>query len=63
VPAVSRQAVQKSVLQHLVDTFFEGSPEQVVATLIGRERLKVSDEELERIAQLIERARKESRRK
>ena len=63
VPAVSRQAVQKSVLQHLVDTFFEGSPEQVVATLIGRERLKVSDEELERIAQLIEKARKESRRK
>ena len=63
VPAVSRQAVQKSVLQHLVDTFFEGSPEQVVATLIGRERLKVSDEELERIAQLIERARTESRRK
>jgi BlaI family penicillinase repressor len=63
VPAVSRQAVQKSALQHLVDTFFEGSPEQVVATLIGRERLKVSDEELERIAQLIERARQESRRK
>jgi BlaI family penicillinase repressor len=62
-PSVSRQAVQKSVLQHLVDTFFEGSPEKVVATLLGRERLKVSDDELERIAQLIENARKESRRK
>ena len=63
VPAVSRQVVQRSVLQHLVDTFFEGSPEQVVATLIGRERLKISDDELERIARLIEKARKESRRK
>ena len=62
-PAVSRQVVQKSVLQHLVDTFFEGSPEKVVAALLGRERLKVSDDELERIAQLIEKARKESRRK
>jgi predicted transcriptional regulator len=62
-PAVSRQIVQRSVLQHLVDTFFEGSPEKVVATLLGRERLKVSDDELERIAQLIEKARKESRRR
>src|SRR5947209_4052919 len=63
VPAVSRHVVQKSVLQHLVDTFFEGSPEKVVATLLGRERLKVSDDELERIAQLIEKVRKESKRK
>ena len=62
-PAVSRHAVQRSVLQHLVDTFFEGSPEKVVATLLGRERLKVSDDELERIAQLIQKARRESRRK
>jgi BlaI family penicillinase repressor len=62
-PALSRQVVQKSVLQHLVDTFFEGSAEKVVATLIGQERLKVSDEELERIAEIIERARKERRRR
>jgi BlaI family transcriptional regulator, penicillinase repressor len=63
LPAVSRQVMQKSVLQHLVDTFFEGSPEQVVATLIGRERLLVSDEELGRIAALVEQARKGGRRK
>jgi predicted transcriptional regulator len=62
LPAVSRHVVQKSVLQHLVDTFFEGSPEKVVATLLGRERLNVSDDELERIARLIERAREERRR-
>jgi BlaI family penicillinase repressor len=60
-PAVSRQSVQKSVLQHLVDTFFEGSPEKVVSTLLGRERLNVSDDDLERIAKLIEKARKETR--
>src|SRR6185436_20368025 len=53
LPAVSRHIVQRSVLQHLVDTFFGGSAEQLVATLIGRERTKVSDEELERIARLI----------
>ena len=62
-PAMSRQVVQKSVLEHLVDTFFEGSAEKVVATLIGQERLNVSDEELERIAGIIDKARKERRRK
>lgn len=62
-PALSRQVVQKSVLQHLVDTFFEGSPEKVVATLLGQERLKVSDDELERIAEIIEKARKERKRR
>ena len=62
-PAVPRQVVQKSVLKHLVETFFEGSPEKVVAALLGRERLEVSDEELERIAQLIAKARKENRRR
>jgi predicted transcriptional regulator len=62
-PSVSMRAVQKSVLQHLVDTFFEGSAEKVVATLLGRERLNVSDDELERIARLIDNARKESRRR
>jgi predicted transcriptional regulator len=63
LPAVSRQVVQKSVLQHLVDTFFEGSPEQVVATLIGRERVRVSDDELARIARLVENARKGGKRR
>jgi predicted transcriptional regulator len=62
-PAMSRQVVQKSVLQHLVDTFFEGSAEKVVATLLGQERLKVSDDELDRIAEIIEKARRERRRK
>src|SRR4249919_981401 len=43
LPSVARHVVQKSVVQHLVDTFFGGSAEQLVATLIGRERTKVSD--------------------
>jgi predicted transcriptional regulator len=63
IPAVSRHVVQKSVLQHLVDTFFDGSPEQLVTTLIGKERLRVSDEELERIARLVDNARRDRRRK
>src|SRR4051812_16771844 len=62
LPTASRQTVRRSALKHLLNTFFEGSPEQVVEALIGTERSRLSDEELERIAHLIERARKESRR-
>src|SRR5262245_5414846 len=61
-PAASRQAVRKSALKHLLETFFEGSPEKVVEALV-REHSDVSDEELERMAQLIERARREARRR
>ena len=63
LPAVSRQTARRSALNHLLDTFFEGSPEKVVEALLGRDRSKLSDDELERMARLIERARSEGRRK
>jgi BlaI family transcriptional regulator, penicillinase repressor len=63
LPTASTQTVRRSALKHLLDTFFDGSPEKVVAALVGKERTKISDEELERIAQLIEEARREGRRK
>ena len=62
MPAVRRQAARKSALRHLVDTFFDGSPEKAVAALLGGEGSKLSEEQLERIAELIERARKEGSR-
>jgi BlaI family transcriptional regulator, penicillinase repressor len=63
IPTRSRQTVRQSALRHLVDTFFEGSPEQVVAALLGRERSRITDDELDRMARLIEQARREGRRK
>lgn len=62
-PSGSRQTVRQSALRHLVDTFFEGSPEQVVAALLGRERARITDDELDRMARLIEQARREGRRR
>ena len=62
-PAASRQTARRSALNYLLDTFFEGSPEKVVEALLGRERSRLSDDELERMARLIEKARKEGRRK
>jgi predicted transcriptional regulator len=58
-PAVPRAAARKSALRHLVDTFFDGSAEQVVAAVLGGEARRLSDEDLNRIAELVAKARKE----
>jgi predicted transcriptional regulator len=62
MPAVKRQAVRKGALRHVVDTFFDGSVEKVVAALLGGEAARVSDDELNRIRDLVEKARKEGAR-
>ena len=56
-PAVARRAARKSALRHLVDTFFDGSVEKVVGALLGGEGARVTEEELERIAGQVARAR------
>jgi predicted transcriptional regulator len=61
LPAVARNDARKSALSHVVTTFFDGSVEQVVATLVESSRSKLSRDELERLAQLIEKAKKEGR--
>lgn len=61
-PAVPRRTARKSALRHLVDTFFDGSAEQVVGALLGGEGARVSEEELTRIAEMVAKAKKESRR-
>jgi predicted transcriptional regulator len=62
VPAVPRRAARKSALRHLVDTFFDGSAEQVVAAVLGGEGSKLTDDELDRIADLVNKAKKEGSR-
>jgi predicted transcriptional regulator len=63
LPAASPQTARRSALDHLLDTFFEGSPELLVEALLGRQRAKLSDDELERMTRLIEHARKEGKRR
>jgi BlaI family transcriptional regulator, penicillinase repressor len=63
LPAQSHRVASRSALKHLVDTFFQGSPEQVVEALLGKDGSGVSREELDRIAGLVERAARESRRR
>jgi len=61
MPTVPRHAARRSALRHLVDTFFDGSTAKTVAALLGGEGAKVSDEELARIAELVENARSDTR--
>jgi BlaI family transcriptional regulator, penicillinase repressor len=62
IPALPRHAARKSAVRHLIETFFEGSTAKAVAALLGGDASRLTDEELERIATLIERARKEGSR-
>lgn len=58
MPAVPRHAARKSALKHLVDTFFDGSVEGVVAAVLGGEAAQLSEDDLKRIAALVAKARK-----
>jgi len=60
VPTVPRHIARRSALRHLVETFFEGSAEKVVAALLGGEVSRISQEELDRLARLIKKDTKES---
>lgn len=59
IPALARGTVRRSALKHLVETFYEGSAEQAVAALLGGEGSRLSDEQLDRIEELIKKARKD----
>jgi BlaI family penicillinase repressor len=59
IPKADRERARQSALKHVVQTFFDGSAEQAVSALLGSESPRMGADELERLAALIERARKE----
>jgi predicted transcriptional regulator len=61
LPTVNRDRLRLSALDQLLTTFFDGSAANVVTTLIERQKGTMSDDELERLAELIDLARKEGR--
>lgn len=61
LPVVTRDKARRSAVRHLLDTFFEGSPEQAVATLLDVSGRALSSEEFDRLSALIEKARSEGR--
>lgn len=61
LPVVPRDKARRSAVRHMLDTFFEGSPEQAVATLLDVSGGKLSGADFDRLAALIEKARQEGR--
>ena len=57
MPTVARGAVRQSVLKHIVDTFFDGSPHKVMAALLGGEA-RIDRAELDRITEVVEKAKR-----
>ena len=58
MPIAPRATVRRSALRHLIDTFFDGSTEKVVAALVGGDVTRLTEDELSRIAGLVEKAKK-----
>src|ERR1041384_3451093 len=58
VPTLARHTARKAALRHLVDTFFDGSAAGAVTALLGRDAGRLSDEELNRIEDLLKSARR-----
>ena len=61
LPTVSPDTARRSAVSHLLRTFFQGSAERAVAAVLEAAQTRLSPVELERIAALIEAARKETR--
>ena len=58
LPIVDKEKARKNALQHLLQTFFDNSAGEAVAALLGHPSAKLTQEEIERLETLIEKARK-----
>jgi len=61
LPKVSREKAKRSAVKHLLQTFFDGSAESAVATLLDVSRSDLSNADLDRLNSLISQAKKEGR--
>jgi BlaI family transcriptional regulator, penicillinase repressor len=61
VPTVAREKAKRSAVKHLLDTFFNDSPDEIVAALLDVGSTRLTREELDRMAAMIEKARKEGK--
>jgi predicted transcriptional regulator len=57
-PTIARDNAKRSALRHVLQTFFDGSAEQAISALLDESSTRLSSSELDRLAKLIETARK-----
>jgi len=61
IPVVNRDKAKRSAVKHVLDTFFRDSPEQIVAALLDVSAKRLTRAELDRMAEMIEQAKKEGK--
>jgi predicted transcriptional regulator len=61
VPVVARDEAKRSAVKHVMETFFNGSAEQIVAALLDVSSTRLTREELDRMSEMIEAAKKEGK--
>ena len=61
LPTLPADRASTSALKRLCETFFEGSTEKAVTALLALSKDEMTPEELDRIARLVDDARKEGR--
>jgi predicted transcriptional regulator len=61
VPVVARDKAKRSAVKHVMETFFNGSAEQIVAALLDVSSTRLTREELDRMSLMIEAAKKEGK--
>ena len=61
VPVVARDKAKRSAVKHVMETFFNGSAEQIVAALLDVSSTRLTREELDRMSAMIEQARREGK--
>lgn len=60
-PTVSRPNAQASALKQVIRTFFDGSASHAVAALLDLSRKDLSEEELDKLSKLVDKARREGK--
>jgi BlaI family transcriptional regulator, penicillinase repressor len=58
LPTVARDRAKRTALRHVLQTFFDGSAEQAISALLDQSDTRLSSRELDRLAQLIDQARR-----
>ena len=61
LPTLARERASRPALEGVLETFFDGSTEKAVAALLELSPTRLSEEELDRLSQLIDQARQEGR--
>src|ERR1700704_1390568 len=60
-PAVAKEKAKRTAVKHLLDTYFDGSSEQIVAALLDVSSTALTRHELDRMTEMIDKAKREGK--